>query len=226
MKFGHVLSLVLLSGLAGAQFATVNGQASPYKAIRYQAVAQGVNSRIVNSQFDVVTNAKDWQTLYSKMAGDRTIGLTPAPNVCDFNSYDVLVLHTGRQRTSGYSIYVSMIRQEKPMEVSVDYVVNQPTMNSMVNQIITSPYVVVVVEKQTVPYRFRGTVSYTTTYIGNGINNNQCTCNCACAHCAGGRGGNGGGVVRIGVGGNPIGGGNGNGGEICPPVKTGNGRGG
>ncbi|QYK52754.1 MAG: protease complex subunit PrcB family protein [Fimbriimonadaceae bacterium] len=219
MKAGHIISLVLLSGLAGAQVATFGGQATPYKAIRYQAVAQGNNSRIQTAQFDVITGSKDWQTLYSKMAGDRTIGFTPAPVMCDFNSYDLLVIHTGRKNTSGHSVYVSMIRQEKPTEVAVDYVVNQPTMNSMVSQVITSPYVVVVVEKQTAPYRFRGTTAYTTTYIGNGINNNQCSCNCGCAHCGGG----GGGVVRVGVGGNPIGGG-GNGGEICPPMRNGGGH--
>jgi hypothetical protein len=232
MKAGHVIALCVICTVAGAQLGgtpvglgtgtpvglgapgNTAQLASPYKAIEYKNIAQGTNSRITTARTDVVQNSQAWQKFYSQMAGDNKQGFTPAPVLCDFNRYDLLVVHLGQQRTSGFSVYANMIRREKGNEVTVDLTINQPTRASQVTQVINSPYVVVVVEKQNVPYVFRSTFSYTnTTYVGGAA---QCGCTCGCPHCAGGQGnGNFGGNQRPNNGNNPFGG------EICPPIQRG-----
>lgn len=213
MKAGQVVALCLICGVAGAQFAG-NQLPSPYKAIEYKNVAQGTNSRITTARTDVINNAKAWQSFYSQMAGDTREGFTPAPVLCDFNRFDLLVIHTGQKRTTGHSAYVSMIRREKASEVMVDVVVQQPTANSFVTQTLTSPYVVVAVERQSVPYTFRSTFGYKT--ITNGGGAAPCGCTCGCPTCANGshRGGN----VYGGQANSPFGG------EICPPMQQQGGR--
>lgn len=208
MKAGHIIALAAISAVAGAQFTQFQSQlATPYQAIRYQLVAQGNNSHITQPDLRAVKTANEWAELYRAMAGDPK---AQVPNVCDFKSYDLLVLHAGQRMTGGYSIYVSMIRQEKAGEVMVDFVLMQPTVNSIVSQGITSPYAVVVVEKQSAPYKFRGSVSYVTTKLGGPTNG---CCSCGCPHCGGG--------TKLSPGGTTTGG------EIIPkPTRTGNGRGG
>lgn len=228
MKAGHVIALCIFCTAAGAQLGgqpiplggtPVGGQLggssqqlpSPYKAIQYKNVAQGVYSRINQSRTDVVTNGQGWQKLYSAMAGDTREGQTPAPVLCDFNKFDLLVIHLGQQRTAGFSTYVSMVRREKGSEVTVDVVINQPAPNAVSAQVLTSPYVVAVVEKQNVPYVFRSTFGYANP---SAIGGSPCNCNCGCPCCGSGRSGTGNGQSF-----NPFGP------EICPPFPRG-GRGG
>lgn len=243
MKAGHVIALCIICTAAGAQLGgqplPLGGQPVPlggtpvplagssaggqlnqgsplpngYKAIQYKNVAQGVNSRITTARTDVINNSQAWRSFYSQMAGDTREGFTPAPVLCDFNQYDLLVIHLGQKRTTGHSAYVSMIRREKPSEVTVDVIIQQPTPNSAVAQQLTSPYVVVVVEKQNVPYSFRSTFGYTTTtYVGGAA---PCGCTCGCPTCGGGHGG---GNVYRGNGNSPFGG------DICPPMQQQGGR--
>lgn len=239
MKAGQVIALCVLCTAAGAQLGgtTVGlgggtpvglgggtpvglgtpgatGQlASPHKAIQYKNIAQGTNSRISTARTDVVQNSQAWQQFYSQMAGDNKQGFTPAPVLCDFNRFDLLIVHLGQQRTTGFSVYANMIRKEKGHEVMVDLTINQPTRNSQVTQMINNPYVVVVVEKQNVPYVFRSTFSYTTTtYVGGAA---QCGCSCGCPYCYGGQGNNNFGGGQRPNGGNPFGG------DICPPIQRG-----
>ncbi len=237
MKAGHVIALCIICSAAGAQLGgtpvglgggtpvglggtpvglgapgTTGQLASPYKAIEYKNIAQGTNSRISTARTDVVQNSQAWQQFYSQMAGDNKQGFTPAPVLCDFNRYDLLIVHLGQQRTSGFSVYANMIRREKGSEVTVDLVINQPGPNSQVTQMINNPYVVVVVDKQNVPYTFRSTFSYTNT---SNVGGAQCGCTCGCPHCAGGRGNNYYGGNQRQNNGNPFGG------DICPPVQRG-----
>lgn len=231
MKAGHVIALCVICTAAGAQLNTgpvglggtpvglgtgntSNQLASPYKAIQYKNIAQGNNSRIITSRTDVINNSVAWSQFYSQMAGDQKQGFTPAPSLCDFNRFDLLIVHLGQQRTSGFSVYANMIRNERGGEVFVDLVINQPTRNSQVTPGLYSPYVVIVVEKQSVPYTFRSTFAYTTsTYLGGPA---PCGCTCGCPTCAGGHSSNNGfGGGQRNTGNNPFGG------EICPPIQRG-----
>lgn len=183
MKLGHILALCVISGAAGAQFAgQSNGLPSPYQIINYRNVAQGNNSRITEARTDVIKDPRTWQTFYSQMAGDPQPGLSPAPILVDFNRQELIVIHTGRQITNGHSVYVSMIRRDRPSEVNVEVVINQPARNLPVTRMNTSPYVVVAVDRQTVPYAFRSSFSITTT-ISNGPANGICGCVCGGCCC-------------------------------------------
>ncbi len=205
MKAGHILALCVISGAAGAQIA---GQ-SPWKAIQYRNVAQGNQSRIQEARTDIITNAQQWQQLYSQMAGDPKPGFTPAPVLADFNRQDLIVVHTGKKFTSGHGVYISMIRQERATEVAVDVVIIQPTANSQVQRLTNSPYVVTVVEKQRVPYTFRSTFAYTTTtYPGGNPGHGQCRCTCGGCCCRSNSGFNPGNQNNSAMGG-----------EICPPIQ-------
>ncbi|MFM9872663.1 MAG: protease complex subunit PrcB family protein [Fimbriimonadaceae bacterium] len=231
MKAGQVIALCVICTVAGAQLSSgpvglgtgtpvgmgspIGGSqlATPFKAIQYKNIAQGNDSRITAARTDVINNSVAWQQFYSQMAGDQKQGFTPAPSLCDFGKFDLLVVHIGQQRSSGFSVYANMVRNERGSEVAVDLVINQPSRNSQVTQGLYSPYVVIVVEKQSVPYKFRSTFSYTTTTnIGGPA---PCGCRCGCPYCAGGHNNDNYGGGQRGNTNNPFGG------EICPPVQRG-----
>ncbi|MDK3161132.1 protease complex subunit PrcB family protein [Kamptonema cortianum] len=171
------LAVVVLVRSAAAQ---VTGSHGPLTAVRYSTVAMGVNSAIAQHERMVISNQAAWEAYYAKMAGDKVIGQRPVPRLCDFNRQDLVIIHTGRRATAGYSVYVSMIRLEynKPW---VEYVETRPPANAIVAQMITSPYVIVAVDRPVGEYNFRGSIGVTQFTPSGGS-----ACHCTCACCVGG----------------------------------------
>lgn len=177
-----LLSVGALAQLGSGGLNT-NGFQSPYPAIRYTTVAQGVNSRIGNAEAVALQSYEAWAAYFSKMAGDTRPGQTPVPRLADFNTHDLIVIHTGSKPTAGFGVYVTMIRQERAMKVTVDFVDTRPPQGVMLAQMLANPYVVVAVEKQKVEYEYRRTVGVTQVIQGGGGGG----CSCGCPHCSGGR---------------------------------------
>ncbi len=181
-------------------------------AIRYQNVAMGVNSRITTHETVVLTNAKDWTAYYGRMIGAAPNMRVAAPALCNFERQDLIVVHTGQRFTTGYSVYVSMVRAERPPTATIDYVENFPPQGAVVGQALSSPYVVVAVDRQVHGYTFRGSRAIQRFVPNPGFG---APCQCGCPHCCGG-----GASLTTQTGFAP---------EICPPVqpqRTGGGNGG
>lgn len=172
------LATAMTLGAVAPAIAQIAG--SPFPAVRFQRVAQGVNSRLVQAETAVIRNANEWQRYFSRMAGDQTPGQTPAPMLTNFQTHDLLVVHTGRKMTAGFGVYISQVtNNERPGFTIVRFVDTRPAANVFLPQQITSPYVVTAVERQNNEYIFIGSFSITSFVPHPGVKSCGCPCSCA-----------------------------------------------
>lgn len=180
MKVFLSLMVGLASVAAVAQFSQspINNAFGP--PVQWTTVAEGQNSALVKSEQEICVNQTQWQNLYSRMAGDTKVGNTPAPNLVDWTKHDLIVVHSGRKATVGYRVYVSTISRPRTGIKQVEIIEARPPRGAFLAQQMTSPYVVIRVDKAIGNYSFKR--------IG-AINNfvpAANTCQCGCPHCCGG----------------------------------------
>ena len=105
---------------------------------------QGIESAIKEKQSLLVNDRGQWQ----KMWNDGMAAMKPEPVLpeLDFAKNKVVAVFMGEQRTGGYNIKISQI-QETDENVYIDVVETLPKQGAEVAQHKTSPYHIVVIEK-------------------------------------------------------------------------------
>lgn len=212
-RFG--LSMALVLGLCAATFGQLLGGftqgTNPYgPPVQWRTVAEGVNSRILTFDQRILSSESDWAKFYAQMVGLESVQQNMVPRFADFSKQDIIVVHMGQQRTSGYRTYVSTISRPRADTKLVEVMLTSPPSGLILAQQLTSPYVVIVVDRTTGNFEF-GYKRAISSVVNTG---GTCTCNCGC--CGGGN------TLAGQIAGQAIGGGN-RAPEICPPFPNGTG---
>jgi hypothetical protein len=115
-------------------------------ALHFASIAQGHDSRITSSREAVVRSARQWQTLWTEHSG------SPAPDVALSESL-VVAVFLGSRPTAGYAVEIVRVRRETDATV-VEYRERTPPPGALVAQMLTSPFHVVSIPRDTSPVRF------------------------------------------------------------------------
>jgi hypothetical protein len=111
-------------------------------------VAQGPSSGIEEPRQVVVRSPAEWETLWKSHAGPQA-----APAV-DFSTSLVAAVFLGTRPTGGFRVEIVAARRENDALV-VEYVERRPAADTLVTQILTSPFHMVSLPRFTGPIRFR-----------------------------------------------------------------------
>jgi hypothetical protein len=115
-------------------FAAAPGDPVPFKVL--DAGDQGIESR----REAVVRTAAEWAALWKELGSSR-----PRPAV-DFAKSTVLGICLGSRPTAGFSVKIDTIERQGT-EIVVTYRERGPNPTDMVAQMLTSPYLLVTIEK-------------------------------------------------------------------------------
>jgi hypothetical protein len=139
MPVGAILAVLPLAALAAMQ--------GPGASIPFASLARGITSGITQPQEVVVDSAAEWRALWSRHAPGA-----PLPAV-DFATDVVIGVFAGERRTGGYSVQIVGIDRGAG-DVVVAYRVIEPGRDAMVTQMLTSPFHLVRLPRQGLPFRF------------------------------------------------------------------------
>jgi hypothetical protein len=116
-------------------------------AISMRTLDRGTQSHIDQARTVVVRSADEWSALWRTHAADKPV----AP--VDFTKEMVVGVFLGSRPTAGYSVEI-VGTQEQPDGLVVRYREGSPARDMMTAQVITSPYHLVAVPKQSGEVRF------------------------------------------------------------------------
>jgi PrcB C-terminal len=136
---GAILAVLPLAAFAAMQV--------PGPSIPFTSLARGMVSGITQPDEVVVTSPAEWQTLWSRHAP-----AAPLPGV-DFTTDMVVGVFAGERRTGGYGVQILGIERGAGDAV-VGYRITEPGRDAMVTQMLTSPFHLVRLPRQGVPFRF------------------------------------------------------------------------
>ena len=115
--------------------------------VSVETVAKGDASAQQTARQVVIRSEPEWQALWKMHSPDQ-----PAPGV-DFNNKTVVGIFSGSKPSAGYSVEIVGARMQG-MDLVVEYVERRPGRGQMQAQILTEPFHLVSVPKQTGPVRF------------------------------------------------------------------------
>ena len=115
--------------------------------VSVETVAKGDASAQQTARQVVIRSDAEWQALWRMHSPDQ-----PAPGV-DFNNKTVIGIFSGSKPSVGYSVEIVGARMQG-MDLVVEYVERRPGRGQMQAQILTEPFHLVGVPKQTGPVRF------------------------------------------------------------------------
>lgn len=117
------------------------------RSIPFETLGKGTNSRIEKPLQEVIKSPEKWQSLWRRIQapGDP-------PNI-NFSESMVVLVAMGTQRTGGYSIQVSKVREEKG-KIIVSYQAKKPGPGAITTQALTSPFHVVKLQRSELPVVF------------------------------------------------------------------------
>lgn len=125
----------LLPMSAGATDAPANGSPT--------VLAQGTQARITVASVITATDPAEWTALWEQVGHAPPVGGLPPGKMA-------VAVTIGQKSTGGYSVSIRDA-QELPDHISIQYQVHSPSLTAMVSQVITTPFVVVLVNKSTKP---------------------------------------------------------------------------
>lgn len=115
--------------------------------VRWSTLGQGVDSQITRAETRLFSNQQEFDLYYARMCGFSPTQRVAGPRVADWRTQDVLIVHMGQQRTGGFGVYVETIRRTSPHYWDVQIVTIAPNPRSVLLPVITSPFVVVVIDR-------------------------------------------------------------------------------
>ena len=139
------LRVPVFAALALVALASTQGHAAP---VAFTAIARGPHSGIRHPEEAVIASSAEWQALWSRHAPPAAA----APAV-DFSADVVIGIFAGERNTAGYQVDIVAIEREAA-EVVVAYQVKAPPGGAVVAQVITSPFQLVRLPRQGLPFRF------------------------------------------------------------------------
>lgn len=108
-------------------------------------LAQGAQARLAVASVITATDAAGWSALWEQVGHTPPVGGLPSGKMA-------VAVTIGRKSTGGYSVSVHDT-QEFPDHISIRYQVHSPSITAMVSQVITTPYIVVLVNTSAKPVK-------------------------------------------------------------------------
>lgn len=106
----------------------------------WRTYSDGALSRIEQPLTRVIRGEAEWDRYWKLHKGDAR---AVAPKDIDWSREQLVAIHLGTRSTSGYSVMVESVAWPKPNEVLVKYVERTPSPDSMVAQVLTSPFTII-----------------------------------------------------------------------------------
>lgn len=134
------------------------------RSVRFSTFQQGHHSRFERAGQRILQTEGDFQKYWSELTGRPP---HEAPRGVDWNRNYLVAIHLGTRPTGGYGVSVRSIERTTPNDLVLTYVETRPRPDAMVTQALTSPWVIVAVERVPGNLRFRAEVT-TVGSIGGG----------------------------------------------------------
>jgi hypothetical protein len=111
-------------------------------------IAGGASSGIEDPRELIVRSSAEWNAVWKSHAGPQT-----APAV-DFSTHLVAAVFLGSRPTGGFGVEIVRTRRENEALV-IEYVERRPAADTLVTQVLTSPFHIVKLPRFNGPIRFR-----------------------------------------------------------------------
>ena len=145
---GAIVGTVVATG--GAQF----GQ-SFQAPVKYRTFDSGTSSAIQHRGLRTINNEAEFQTYWAQHSGSAA----NAPRGIEWGKELLIAINLGSRPSSGYAVYVETIARPTPNDLVVRYVESQPPKGSINAAVMTSPWVLVRMERAGGNIRFEGRVT-------------------------------------------------------------------
>gem|GEM_PF-1717967 len=159
----RALPLVLLAALAGSASAQFHGLPTPTNTVNWRTFRTGTTSRISGQTMFVLHTENDFVSYWSRSTGQS--GET-APRGVDWNKEKLVAIHLGNRPSSGFKVFVRSIDRGPSLAV-IRAVEQTPIPGQYVAQVVSSPFVIVRVDKNAADYRLE--LSREEGQVGNGV---------------------------------------------------------
>lgn len=121
---------------------------NPQDQVSFSAIRTGSNSRIeTQGMYELVTEG-DFQVYWARSTGQAP---ETAPRI-DWNRQKVVAIHLGKRPTGGYSVMVQRIQKDITF-ATITAVERKPVPGQYVSEGITSPFVLIRVDRLTIPFK-------------------------------------------------------------------------
>jgi hypothetical protein len=138
---------------------------NPQDQINFSAFRTGTNSQIqTQGMFDLPSEA-EFQSYWARSTGQSP---STAPRGVDWNRQKIVAIHLGKRPTGGYSVMVTKVERQVSFAM-ITAVERKPLPGQYVSKAVTSPYVLLKVDRITVPFRLNVTEGRGGTIPGGNI---------------------------------------------------------
>ncbi len=120
-------------------------------AVKWSTFHAGTNSRQKTFSTRVLSTEGTWQKYWSELTGNSAAS---APRGLEWAREELWVIALGERRTGGVCVTVRSVSFVDARNIEVQYVETAPPPGSITSQAITSPYVVIRVERNSGSPRF------------------------------------------------------------------------
>lgn len=151
MSFRALPALLALA-CAPAAFAQGGLGGKPWNAqdqINFSAFRTGTQSRIETEGMIELSTEGDFQAYWARSTGQSP---ATAPRGVDWNRQKLIAIHLGKRPTGGYSVMVQRVERQVSVAV-ISAVERKPVPGQYVSEGVTSPFVLLKVDRITVPFR-------------------------------------------------------------------------
>jgi hypothetical protein len=136
------------SGLAQFQSSQLPSSQTQYGPIvQWTQVHQGVYCALTQQEMKVIGSERDWQSYFNRAFPADLGTKRDIPKVADWSKEIIIAIHAGKQPTAGYSLNVSTIARRQSGVYDVDVVFERPNPQAMMAQVMTSPWVIIKVQR-------------------------------------------------------------------------------
>lgn len=152
------VGVAALAAAAPAQFQSPTNPPSQTAfgpIVQWTQVNQGVHCAITQSEMRVLGSEAQWQAHFNRAFPADPGTRREIPRVADWSKEIIIAIHAGQQPTPGYSLNVSTIARRQSGVYDIDVVFEKPNQNAIMPQMVTSPWVVIKVQRTTGTPRLR-----------------------------------------------------------------------
>ncbi len=150
VRFFFFLGCLFFLGCKTTQNADQSAATS--QTIPFEVVRQGNSSGIVEAQQLVISDASEWENLWQQIHANMEP--TPALPTMNFNETQLIACFMGEQNTGGYEVSIKTITQAKQVLLA-EVLYTGPGKNCFTTTVLTQPFVIVKLPKQTTDCRFQ-----------------------------------------------------------------------
>ncbi len=168
------LTLVAVFGLA--VMAVAQYGAGPLDIVRWSPFKSGATSLAKAPFARAIVSEADFQTYWAKNHGNAPQN---APRGIDWLKEQLVAIHLGERNSGGYEVKVTSMKRSHAAEITIEYAEVTPAKGTMNAQMMTSPWVVVRMDRAAGSLNFKKTTRAAMAPISGG---RGCGCCARCSH--------------------------------------------